>query len=143
MDAPSSDSERDLFTDRPSKRARRSSPKRPSTAGSLDSTHDDARPQRSHMHNGNGTALQGADVPPKPALQPSIIGVEPLDEFIREIADFVHHMITTRPEGPGLVEVEAKVGVLRDKMSGQRLQLPVLVETSAFAIHSFILPARS
>jgi polynucleotide 5'-triphosphatase len=64
-----------------------------------------------------------------PPLSLSILGVEPLDEFIKEIADFIHHQITMRPEGPGHVEVEAKVGILRDKMSGQRLALPVLVET--------------
>ncbi|KAF8879086.1 CYTH-like domain-containing protein [Gymnopilus junonius] len=70
-------------------------------------------------------------------LQPlslSILGVEPLDEFIKEIADFVHHMIMTRPEQHqhpnGKVEVEAKIGVLRENRSGQRLGLPVLVETS-------------
>lgn len=67
-------------------------------------------------------------------LQPlslSILGVEPLDEFIKEIADFIHHMIKTRPDYPnGKVEVEAKVGVLRDRNSGQRLGLPILVETS-------------
>ncbi|KAI6030903.1 mRNA triphosphatase CET1 [Pisolithus orientalis] len=65
-----------------------------------------------------------------PPLSVSILGVEPLDEFIREIADFVHHMIMTRPNaGPDArVEVEAKVGVLRDKASN-RLMLPVLVET--------------
>lgn len=65
-----------------------------------------------------------------PPLSLSILGVEPLDEFIVEVADFIHHMIRTKPEGPGLVEVEAKVGVLRDKGTGQRLQLPILVETS-------------
>ncbi|CAL1712487.1 unnamed protein product [Somion occarium] len=64
-----------------------------------------------------------------PPLSLSILGVEPLDEFIVEVADFIHHMIRTKPEGPGLVEVEAKVGVLRDKGTGQRLQLPILVET--------------
>ncbi|KAI0081612.1 mRNA triphosphatase CET1 [Panus rudis PR-1116 ss-1] len=65
-----------------------------------------------------------------PPLSPSILGVEPLDEFILEIADFVHHMISTRPPDlSGQVEVEAKIGVLRDKVTGQRLQLPVLVET--------------
>lgn len=53
-----------------------------------------------------------------------------MDEFILEIADFIHHMIVTRPElGGGLVEVEAKVGVLRDKATGQRVQLPILTET--------------
>ncbi|EGN98481.1 hypothetical protein SERLA73DRAFT_183518 [Serpula lacrymans var. lacrymans S7.3] len=66
-----------------------------------------------------------------PPLSLSILGVEPLDEFIREIADFVHHMIMTRPGGgsEARVEVEAKIGVLRDRISGQRLALPVLVET--------------
>ncbi|KAI6129776.1 CYTH-like domain-containing protein [Pisolithus croceorrhizus] len=66
-----------------------------------------------------------------PPLSVSILGVEPLDEFIREIADFVHHMIMSRPNvGPeARVEVEAKVGVLRDKTSNTRLMLPVLVET--------------
>ena len=66
-------------------------------------------------------------------LSPSIIGVEPLDEFVREIADFIHYTISTRPpDAGGVVEVEAKIGVLKDKGSGQRLQLPVLVESSAY-----------
>lgn len=71
-----------------------------------------------------------------PPLSLSILGVEPLDEFIREIADFVHHMIMTRPDFGGVdakVEVEAKIGVLRDLGSGNRLMLPVLVETSQYA----------
>ncbi|KAI0795268.1 mRNA capping enzyme [Irpex lacteus] len=76
------------------------------------------------MNGSNGT--QGHALPP---LSLSILGVEPLDEFIREVADFVHHMIMTRTERVGSVEVEAKIGVLRDKTSGQRLQFPVLVET--------------
>ncbi|TCD70742.1 mRNA-capping enzyme subunit beta [Steccherinum ochraceum] len=38
-------------------------------------------------------------------------------------------MIHIRPDGQGAVEVEAKVGILKDKHTGQRLQLPVLVET--------------
>jgi hypothetical protein len=70
-----------------------------------------------------------------PPLSLSILGVEPLDEFIREVADFVHHLITTRPaELRGEIEVEAKIGVLRDKVTGNRLQLPVLVETSMFTV---------
>ncbi|KAF8551691.1 mRNA triphosphatase CET1 [Imleria badia] len=66
-----------------------------------------------------------------PPLSVSILGVEPLDDFIREIADFVHHMVTTRPNmGPDVkVEVEAKLGILRDRTSGKRISLPVLVET--------------
>ncbi|KAJ7505436.1 CYTH-like domain-containing protein [Mycena galericulata] len=65
-----------------------------------------------------------------PPLSLSILGVEPLDEFIKEIADFIHYTILNRPPDlQGNVEVEAKVGLLRDRASGQRLMLPVLVET--------------
>ncbi|KAJ6531012.1 mRNA triphosphatase CET1 [Mycena sp. CBHHK59/15] len=64
-----------------------------------------------------------------PPLSLSILGVEPMDEFIKEIADFVHYTILNRPDIAGKVEVEAKVGLLRDRASGQRLMLPVLVET--------------
>lgn len=74
-----------------------------------------------------------------PPLSLSILGVEPLDEFIKEIADFVHHMIVNRPDVAGTVEVEAKIGVLRDKASGQRLSLPVLVESSTYDPVSFFL----
>jgi polynucleotide 5'-triphosphatase len=65
-----------------------------------------------------------------PPLSLSILGVEPIDEFIREIADFVHAKISQRPEYlRGTVEVEAKIGVIRDKAMGSRLMLPVISET--------------
>ena len=93
---------------RPSKRARRSPP--PDRAGT------------------NGRTATSSVLQP---LSLSILGVEPLDEFIREVADFVHHSIITRPPDlQGEIEVEAKIGVLRDRGTGSRLQLPVLVETS-------------
>jgi polynucleotide 5'-triphosphatase len=86
-----------------------------------------ASPPSQEVSNGHAS---GSGQPLQP-LSLSILGVEPLDEFIKEIADFVHHMIVTRPDHPnGKVEVEAKVGVMRDRSSGQRLGLPVLVETS-------------
>ena len=76
-----------------------------------------------------------------PPLSLSILGVEPLDEFIKEVADFVHHMITTRAAEyehlGGVVEVEAKVGLLKER-NGQRLALPVLVESSE-SVCSFCL----
>lgn len=61
----------------------------------------------------------------------SILGVEPLDEFIKDIADFVCHMIMTRPEAlDGAIEVEAKIGLLKEKgFGGQRMKLPVRVES--------------
>ena len=78
--------------------------------------------------NGRDFSNEGPSLPP---LSLSILGLEPLDEFIKEIADFVHHMIMTRPDQiQGKVEVEAKIGILHDRMTGKRLALPVLVETS-------------
>ena len=84
----------------------------------------------------NGSPHHPSTLPP---LSLSILGVEPIDEFIKEVADFVYYMISTRPQSdPNMksrVEVEAKVGVLRDKSSGLRLALPILVETSAPFLH--------
>jgi hypothetical protein len=85
----------------------------------------------SDANRSNGSPSHATTLPP---LSLSILGVEPVDEFIKAVADFVHYMIHTRPRSEAnvksRVEVEAKVGVLRDKSSGQRLALPVLVETS-------------
>lgn len=102
--------------DKPAKRARHS------TSSPLSSASTSQNP------NGNGHRHSSV----LPPLSLSILGVEPFDEFIREVADFIHHMIVTRPpDTPGTIEVEAKIGVLKDRNSGQRLQFPVLVETSA------------
>ncbi|KAK7469028.1 mRNA-capping enzyme subunit beta [Stygiomarasmius scandens] len=90
----------------------------------VDSTNPPAKRARSSQHE-NGNA-QMSSLPP---LSLSILGVEPLDEFIKEIADFIHHMISTKPpDVNGKVEVEAKIGVLKER-GGQRIYLPVLVET--------------
>ncbi|KAF7795357.1 hypothetical protein EIP86_006514 [Pleurotus ostreatoroseus] len=75
--------------------------------------------------NGNGYA-PSQELPP---LSHSILGVEPVDELIREVADWVHHLVSHRQERVGVVEIEAKVGILRDASTGQRLSLPVLTET--------------
>jgi polynucleotide 5'-triphosphatase len=97
---------------RPPKRARRSPP-----------------PDRTRT---NGRTATSSVLPP---LSHSILGVEPLDEFIREVADFVHHLVITRaPDLQGEIEVEAKIGMLRDRATGSRLHLPVLVETSMVPI---------
>jgi hypothetical protein len=89
----------------------------------------------------NGTGHASGSSQHLQPLSLSILGIEPLDEFIKEVADFVHHMILTRPDIPnGKVEVEAKIGVLRDRVSGQRLGLPVLVETSTCYFSSIVRP---
>lgn len=57
--------------------------------------------------------------------------MEPTDEFILHVAEWVHEMIRSKPpDMNGVVEVEAKIGMLKDKVSGRRLMLPVQVETS-------------
>ncbi|KAF7314304.1 mRNA-capping enzyme subunit beta [Mycena kentingensis (nom. inval.)] len=70
---------------------------------------------------------------PMPPLSLSILGVEPLDEFIRDIADFVHfqilHVLNDRPDLQGKIEVEAKVGMLKSRNTSQRLSLPIRCET--------------
>ncbi|KAI0322029.1 mRNA triphosphatase CET1 [Amylostereum chailletii] len=84
-------------------------------------------PPNHELTNGNGHASMSSPLPP---LSLSILGVEPLDEFIREVADFIHHTIMTRPPDlAGNVEVEAKIGILKEKTSGGRIILPVLSET--------------
>jgi len=109
-----SGSESDVdYAHRPSKRARRTPPS------------DRART------NGRN-AIPSSVLPP---LSLSILGVEPLDEFIRDVADFIYHSIITQPPDlKGEIEVEAKIGVLRDRGTGNRLQLPVLVETSMIVV---------
>ncbi|KZT64003.1 mRNA capping enzyme [Daedalea quercina L-15889] len=105
---------------RPPKRPRRTPP----PSSTRPSTSDPAQLGSNGNVRGNGSIPHSM-----PPLSLSILGVEPLDEFMREVADFVHHTIMTRRELEGQVEVEAKIGVLKDKISGQRIQLPVLVET--------------
>ena len=65
-----------------------------------------------------------------PPLSLSILGVEPLDEFIKEIADWIHELIMTRPNLDGTIEVEAKLGLLKNKQDDKRVNFPVRVETS-------------
>lgn len=117
----------------PLKRARQTDMDPYSTNGSQQ--HSQSHPYSSQSNAGT------SGLPP---LSLSILGVEPLDEFIREIADFVHHMIVTRAADypTGHIEVEAKVGVLKDRATGKRLYMPVLVETS-MCIFSFPLSNSS
>lgn len=69
-----------------------------------------------------------------PSLSLSILGVEPQDEFILVIADFIHEMIQNRPQDlpNAKIEVEAKIGVVRERQGTHRIMLPVISETSAW-----------
>ena len=76
--------------------------------------------------NGNGHTSMSL-----PPLSVSILGVETLDELISEVAEFVNNMIMNRAtELKGQVEVEEKIGVLKDKGNGRRIEITVLVENS-------------
>jgi len=61
---------------------------------------------------------------PEP-LEPSILNAEPLDEFVLEIADWIHKVSL----GKQNIEVEAKVGLILDTRTNERVNLPVLTET--------------
>jgi polynucleotide 5'-triphosphatase len=66
-----------------------------------------------------------------PPLSLSILGVEPLDEFILEIASFIHHTIKNKPSHlVGNIEVEVKIGLLKERGGSERISLPTLSETS-------------
>ena len=55
-----------------------------------------------------------------------------MDEFIREVADWVHEKIgQALSQGyQGVIEVEAKLGILKYKDGDSRIHEPVRVETS-------------
>ena len=61
-------------------------------------------------------------------LEPSFVNYEPLDEFIREVADWIHY----HANGQSNIEVEAKFGTHLNEETGTRLRLPILVESSKY-----------
>lgn len=61
-------------------------------------------------------------------LEPSFVNHEPLDEFIREVADWVYYHANGQPN----IEVEAKFGTHLGEETGTRVRLPILVESSKF-----------
>ncbi|KAL7410420.1 CYTH-like domain-containing protein [Mrakia frigida] len=119
-----------------------SSRKRPRTDASSDS-HEEEEEERT---NGHQIDPQQSNPPPPPApapqqqqyyqqqhqpqpppsgpLQPSFFGVEPFDDFTRRVGDWIWSMSRGRDN----VEIEAKVGTLRDSTTHQRIHLPVLTE---------------
>ncbi|GAA5839992.1 hypothetical protein JCM9279_005234 [Rhodotorula babjevae] len=69
-----------------------------------------------------------AVAPGQPRLEPSIFNVEPIDEFTREVADWLWGFCAQLDWDK--VEIEAKVGLLTDsRAGGSRVHLPVPIET--------------
>ncbi|BGP58549.1 hypothetical protein JCM8202_001213 [Rhodotorula sphaerocarpa] len=115
-------------------------PPQPATASSSSSS---SRPSSRHAPPppppGPASAPSPAPAPNPPArrrpalsslpLEPSIFNVAPIDEFTREVADwlwgFTQHLDWDK------VEIEAKIGLLLDSRLGraQRVQMPVPIET--------------
>ncbi|RIA97112.1 mRNA triphosphatase CET1 [Glomus cerebriforme] len=58
------------------------------------------------------------------ALEHSIFGVQPTNDFVRVVSDFLYMQV-----GKENVEIEAKLGVLLDKKTRERIRLPVYCET--------------
>lgn len=56
----------------------------------------------------------------------SIFGVDPVDEFAVQVSEWIWQ------HGQGLLnlEIEAKIGLLIDRKTNARLQLPIHCETS-------------
>ena len=63
-------------------------------------------------------------------LEPSFVNHEPLDEFIREVADWVYYHANGQPN----IEVEAKFGTHLSEETGTRVRLPILIESSKFYV---------
>ena len=61
-------------------------------------------------------------------LEPSFVNHEPLDEFTREVADWIYCHANGQPN----IEVEAKFGTHLSEETGTRLRLPILVESSKY-----------
>lgn len=59
-------------------------------------------------------------------IMDSFFGIRPMDEFVRVLGEWI--MNTCHDIAPEHVEIEIKLGTLKDKRSGDRIRLPVLSE---------------
>ncbi|ORX74706.1 mRNA triphosphatase CET1, partial [Linderina pennispora] len=58
-------------------------------------------------------------------FEQNIFGVRPTEDILRAVSDFIFNNIGGRTN----IEIEGKLGLLVDKKSGMRINLPVLTET--------------
>jgi hypothetical protein len=96
-----------------------------------------ARP-RSETPGQNGLGTNHAPPPPSNRAppttdsgtwEPSIDNTEPYDEIVRKLCDFLfENVVTAPPEVASMIEVEAKLGILIDQNTQQRIFLPVQTE---------------
>lgn len=128
------DVDEDGFITRPRRRTTLSDPQSPSPSPKRP-RYSDVPPTPTKETAGyagqNGGAYRSSDAPVSSQLALSILNVEPMDEFIREVADWIHACIREAdPRSPSKIEVEAKVGILVTRGTRNRLSLPTMSETS-------------
>lgn len=58
-----------------------------------------------------------------------MFGVDPRDEFAVVVSEWIWQELQTIDPGDGQIEIEAKLGVLIDQTTQQRVQLPIRTET--------------
>ncbi|KAJ1951434.1 mRNA-capping enzyme subunit beta [Linderina macrospora] len=63
--------------------------------------------------------------PPPTRFEQNIFGVRPTEDILRAVSDFIFTNIGGRTN----IEIEGKLGLLVDKKTGTRLNLPVMTET--------------
>ncbi|KAK4046454.1 mRNA-capping enzyme subunit beta [Microbotryomycetes sp. JL201] len=129
----------------PPKMSRRDSQPRPSS-----SSGSTTRPQSSHLPvaqhspspspspSATAHALHPPSAPPGHKLQPlepSIFNIAPIDEFTKEVADWLWGFVKTTPwrDPANPVEIEAKIGtlIMANEKPGlsRRIDFPVAIET--------------
>ncbi len=80
----------------------------------------------------NGQGQSHATTPPgEVPWEPSIINEAAFDDLTRRVCDWILFTIGDKqaPAGGAMFEIEAKVGMIFDEGTGDRLRLPVLTET--------------
>jgi hypothetical protein len=121
----------DGFINRP-RENRVASSRSPSPPAKRPRYDEQTRPNTSPEEIYNGLSKPSESALPR-ELSISILNVEPLDEFIKEIADFIWTKIyEANVSGNTQVEVEAKLGIIRDRRTGERIALPTMSEISQF-----------
>ncbi|CAG8702096.1 6574_t:CDS:2, partial [Funneliformis mosseae] len=82
-------------------------------------TEGDEEEETSSKSKTNGI---GSKIPA--VLEDSIFGIQPVNDFVRVVSDFLYYHV-----GREHIEIEAKLGVLVNKQTRERINLPVNCET--------------
>ena len=128
--------EKPIWAQKAPGRRRDRTPPRWSHNSSAQTAHRLPSPPESHVKTPSPSQTQSLQSPDSHVpLEPSFIGIIPADSITRKIADFLyeHAMVGLLEQYPDLtvqnVEIEAKLGRITDRDSGERLPLHVATET--------------